>query len=162
MISDTLTLMREITLNALMKYSVDWESKPFEEFNVSSDWTRLNGGYVRCLTSNNLFSTLEIIMPPNTTFDYHTHPDGDEEFYVIEGHVELTILNKTVNVREGEVFKIKAGILHKAFYPYGMRGIITIRKTSVKSESSKKIQAIETLLKLKGETDASPDSSVDG
>lgn len=157
-IRDTLSLLREITINAAMKYGVSWESKPYEEVNIGPDWSRLNGGYARCLTSNRLFSTLEIIYPPNTTMDFHIHPDADEEFYVVEGHVELTILNKTVHVREGEVGKIKAGLLHKAHYPYGIRAIITLRKVFKNDNSQKKTEIIETLLKIKkgDETEVPP------
>jgi len=155
---DTLTTMREITLNALMKFGVEWESRPYEEFNIGPDWTRVNGGYARCLTSNNFYSTIEIVMPPNTSFDLHLHPDADEEFYVMEGHVEITVLKKTINVREGEVFKVKAGLLHKAYYPYGMRGIITLRKVQKTDDEQKKVEIIQTLLKIKKEEADAPSS----
>ena len=162
MTRDTLTLIREITLNALMKFGVEWESRSYEEFDIGPDWTRLNGGYARCLTSNDFYSTLEIVMPPNATFDLHLHPDAEEEFYVMEGHVEITVLKKTINVKAGDVFKVKAGLLHKAYYPYGMRGIITLRKVSKSDNESKKVEIIQTLLKIKGgETEVPPPSTTE-
>jgi uncharacterized RmlC-like cupin family protein len=97
-------------------------------------------------------------MPPNTSFDLHLHPDADEEFYVMEGHVEITVLKKTINVREGEVFKVKAGLLHKAYYPYGMRGIITLRKVQKTDDEQKKVEIIQTLLKIKKEEADAPSS----
>lgn len=154
---DTLTIIRELTLNSLMKFSIDWKSRPYEEYDIGYEWTKVHGGYARCLTSGINYSTIEVIISPNTTYDFHIHPDADEEFYVIEGHVELTVLKTTQNVRAGEVFSVRAGLLHKAFYPYGMRGIITLRKKSLTDERAKKVEVIETLLKKKEEeTEASP------
>lgn len=153
---DTLATLRQLTLNTIMKYGIDWESKPYEEIDISYDWTRMNGGYARCLTANNLYASIEVIMPPNASMDYHIHPDADEEFYVIEGHVELTVLNKTINVREGETHRVKAGLLHKALYPYGMRGIITLRKISSKQIETEKSQLVDIIQKIRGEEDPAP------
>jgi mannose-6-phosphate isomerase-like protein (cupin superfamily) len=132
-----------------MKFGIEWQSKPYEEVDIGPDWVRMNGGYVRCLTANKIYSSLEIIVPPNTNVDFHLHPDADEEFYVIEGHAEITALAKTVHVKEGEIYKIKAGLLHKVYYPYGMRGIVTLRKVFKGSANDRKTQFVENLLKIK-------------
>lgn len=153
---DTLATLRQLTLNTIMKYGIEWESRPYEEIDISHEWTRMKGGFVRCLTSNNLYSSIEVIMPPNATMDFHIHPNADEEFYVIEGHVELTVLNKTIHVREGETYKVKNGLLHKAFYPYGMRGIITLRKISSVQIEKEKSGMIDAIKKIAGEDESSP------
>lgn len=139
-----------------MKYGIDWESRPYEEFDVGSEWRKVEGGFMRCLVSSNSYSALEIILHPNATYDFHLHPDADEEFYVLEGHMEITVLKKVHNIRAGEVFKVRAGILHKTYHPYGMRGIITLRKTLKTDDQKQKVEVIETLLKMKEEERDAP------
>lgn len=149
---DMLTAVREMTVNSLMKLGIEWESKPYEEIDIGSQWNRLNGkGFVRCLSSNLLYSIVEMIMHPETMYDFHVHPDADEEIYVVDGNVELTVIKKESVLNDGDVAKVKSGLLHKMYYPNGAHIIVVYRKVNKEDEIGKRAEVIETLLKMNAE-----------
>jgi mannose-6-phosphate isomerase-like protein (cupin superfamily) len=46
-------------------------------------------------------------------FIWHKHPDTDEVFMVIEGHLQIDLRDKSLNLNKGEMVVIPKGIEHK-------------------------------------------------
>ncbi|GHE06245.1 mannose-6-phosphate isomerase [Defluviimonas sp. 20V17] len=46
-------------------------------------------------------------------FPLHSHPDTDDFFLVLEGEIELDVGDETVVLREGELFVVPAGVIHR-------------------------------------------------
>ena len=55
-------------------------------------------------------------------FYWHVHPDTDEAFLVVEGGLRIEIDNEAVELREGEMFMVPAGALHRTS-PIGPRSV---------------------------------------
>jgi mannose-6-phosphate isomerase-like protein (cupin superfamily) len=45
-------------------------------------------------------------------FVWHAHEDTDEVFIVLEGEMEIGLRDRTVTVREGELFVVPKGVEH--------------------------------------------------
>ena len=50
---------------------------------------------------------------------WHTHDDTDEFFLVLDGELEITLRDRTVVLRRGEVFTVPRGTEHKPVSPGG-------------------------------------------
>ena len=46
-------------------------------------------------------------------FIWHKHPETDEVFLVIEGHLQIELRHKTLNLARGEMVVIPKGVEHK-------------------------------------------------
>ena len=46
-------------------------------------------------------------------FNWHSHPDTDDFFMVLEGEVRIEMRDRHVTVRKGELFVVPAGIEHR-------------------------------------------------
>ena len=46
-------------------------------------------------------------------FVWHSHPETDDFFLVLEGEVEIELRDRTVTLREGELFVVPAGVQHR-------------------------------------------------
>lgn len=46
-------------------------------------------------------------------FVWHDHPDTDEVFVVIKGHLDILFRDGKVSLREGEMFVVPKGVEHK-------------------------------------------------
>lgn len=46
-------------------------------------------------------------------FVWHAHPDTDDFFMVLKGEVDIEMRDRTVTLREGEVFVVPAGVEHR-------------------------------------------------
>ncbi len=47
------------------------------------------------------------------TLDFHTHPDSDEVFFVVDGKMKLEFRGKTVDLNTGEMCVVPKGIEHR-------------------------------------------------
>tara|TARA_B110000008_G_scaffold240900_1_gene248475 strand:+ start:156 stop:515 length:360 start_codon:yes stop_codon:yes gene_type:complete len=48
-------------------------------------------------------------------FTWHSHPETDETFIVIEGKMGIEFENETIELSEGEMLVIPKGVRHKPF-----------------------------------------------
>lgn len=48
-------------------------------------------------------------------FTWHKHDDTDEVFIVLEGQIFIEFENETIEINEGEMIVVPAGIKHKPF-----------------------------------------------
>ena len=48
-------------------------------------------------------------------FTWHKHDDTDEVFIVLEGQIFIEFENETIEINEGEMLVVPAGIKHKPF-----------------------------------------------
>ncbi|GAB5448575.1 cupin domain-containing protein [Gymnodinialimonas sp.] len=46
-------------------------------------------------------------------FVWHSHPDTDDFFMVLKGEIDIEMRERTVTLREGEVFVVPAGVEHR-------------------------------------------------
>ena len=46
-------------------------------------------------------------------FIWHSHKETDETFIVIKGEIEIEFRDGSVNIKEGEMFVVPAGVEHK-------------------------------------------------
>ncbi len=54
-----------------------------------------------------------IVRAKDRTLDFHTHPDSDEVFFIIEGKMKLEFREKTVELNAGEMCVVPKGIEHR-------------------------------------------------
>ena len=47
------------------------------------------------------------------SLDFHTHPDSDEVFFIIDGKMKLEFRDKTVELNTGEMCVVPKGIEHR-------------------------------------------------
>lgn len=48
-------------------------------------------------------------------FVWHSHPDTDEVFVIMDGEVRLDFRDKSVTLRSGEMYVVPKGVEHKPF-----------------------------------------------
>ena len=48
-------------------------------------------------------------------FVWHSHPDTDEAFLVIDGHMRIDFRDGSVDLQSGELYVVPKGIEHKPF-----------------------------------------------
>ncbi|ABD53690.1 cupin domain-containing protein [Jannaschia sp. CCS1] len=46
-------------------------------------------------------------------FVWHSHPNTDDFFMVLKGEIDIEMRDRTVTLREGEVFVVPAGVEHR-------------------------------------------------
>lgn len=46
-------------------------------------------------------------------FTWHSHPDTDDFFLVLKGEIDIQMRNKTVTLKEGEMFIVPKGVEHR-------------------------------------------------
>jgi mannose-6-phosphate isomerase-like protein (cupin superfamily) len=46
-------------------------------------------------------------------FVWHSHPDTDDFFLVLEGELEIELRDRTVQLRKGELFVVPRGVEHR-------------------------------------------------
>jgi len=46
-------------------------------------------------------------------FVWHAHPDTDDLFLVLKGEIDIEMRDRTVTLREGEIFVVPAGVEHR-------------------------------------------------
>jgi len=46
-------------------------------------------------------------------FVWHSHPDTDDFFLVLEGELEIELRDRTVHLRKGELFVVPRGVEHR-------------------------------------------------
>ena len=54
-----------------------------------------------------------LIKAKNRTLDFHTHPDSDEVFFIVEGLMKLEFKDKTVSLKAGEMCVVPRGVEHR-------------------------------------------------
>lgn len=57
-------------------------------------------------------------------FVWHSHPDTDETFIIIEGTLVMNFRNKVERINAGEMIVIPKGVEHKPFSENGYKAIL--------------------------------------
>ena len=53
------------------------------------------------------------IVKDKRDFIWHSHPETDEVFMVIQGELQIDLIDKTLYLKEGEMVVIPSGVEHK-------------------------------------------------
>jgi mannose-6-phosphate isomerase-like protein (cupin superfamily) len=56
---------------------------------------------------------LTMVKVRERTLDFHTHPDSDEAFYIIEGEMEIELRDRQIKLRAGDFFVVPKGVEHR-------------------------------------------------
>jgi len=54
-----------------------------------------------------------LVRVKDRTLDFHTHPDSDEVFLVVEGKMKLEFRNKILELNTGEMCVVPKGVEHR-------------------------------------------------
>lgn len=46
-------------------------------------------------------------------FNWHSHPETDDFFLVVKGELDIELRDRTITLREGELFVVPAGVEHR-------------------------------------------------
>ena len=66
------------------------------------------------------FSILEMVHPPNLSIPLHTHPEGHEAFYVLDGSYTVACESKKFEGVKGSFIFVPQGAIHN--YTVGAKG----------------------------------------
>ena len=55
-------------------------------------------------------------------FHWHSHPDSDEMFLVLQGGLRIELPDRVVDLGEGQAFTVPAGVVHRT-RPLGARSV---------------------------------------
>jgi mannose-6-phosphate isomerase-like protein (cupin superfamily) len=64
------------------------------------------------------------------TFDWHSHADEDELFYVLKGGLRIEMEDRTIELREGEMFIVPKGVRHNPSADQECHVLLIERKTT--------------------------------
>ena len=54
-----------------------------------------------------------LVRVKDRTLDFHTHPDSDEVFLIVDGQMKLEFRDNTVELKAGEMCVVPKGIEHR-------------------------------------------------
>lgn len=54
-----------------------------------------------------------LVKAENRTLDFHTHPDSDEVFFIVEGEMTVEFEDKRIELKAGEMCVVPRGTLHR-------------------------------------------------
>ena len=96
----------------------------FEKINLSDKFRKLPAGdyAVRLVAKMNNYDFK--IVKFKGDFIWHTHPETDETFIILEGTLVMNFRDRKVEVRAGEMIVIPKGVEHKPFSENGYRAIL--------------------------------------
>ena len=57
--------------------------------------------------------TFTLVRVKDRTLDFHTHPDSDEVFFVIDGQMKLEFRDNIVDINAGEMCVVPKGTEHR-------------------------------------------------
>ena len=81
--------------------------------------------FLKSLKDSGYPEPVEVQQPPNGFLDTHTHPFAVQAL-VIDGYIEITILEKTKKYEVGDVFQLSFEQLHTERYgPQGVRYLVS-------------------------------------
>ena len=60
--------------------------------------------------NNHAFTLVRV---KDRTLDFHTHPDSDEVFYIVEGQMQLEFRDKKVTLNTGDLCVVPKGVEHR-------------------------------------------------
>ena len=104
--------------------------------------------------TNDRFTILDVIHPPNLGPALHIHPKGSETFYIIKGDYEFILDSKSIMAKAGDVIFVPKGAPHRfvsgkngghslvisppelEFYFYKVSELLEKGKVSMETESS--------------------------
>jgi mannose-6-phosphate isomerase-like protein (cupin superfamily) len=60
--------------------------------------------------NNHIFT---LVRARDRTLDFHSHPESDEVFYIVEGEMKLEFRTKTVALKTGDMCVVPKGVEHR-------------------------------------------------
>jgi mannose-6-phosphate isomerase-like protein (cupin superfamily) len=96
----------------------------FEKINISEKFTKLPAGdyAVGVIAKMNDYEFK--IVKFKGDFVWHSHPDTDETFIIVEGTLVMNFHDRKVEVQAGEMIVIPKGVEHKPFSQNGYKAIL--------------------------------------
>ena len=95
-----------------------------EKINLSDKFGKLPGGdyAVRLVAKMNNYDFK--IVKFKGDFVWHSHPETDETFIIMDGKLTMNFRDRKVEVDAGEMIVIPKGVEHKPFSKNGYRAIL--------------------------------------
>lgn len=76
-------------------------------------------GHIGELNTNNIIARMNEflfkIVRLQCGYDWHSHPETDEVFFVFGGELSIDLRDKTLVLRKGDMVSIPAGVEHKPY-----------------------------------------------
>lgn len=79
-------------------------------------------------------------------FVWHSHPDTDDFFLVIEGELAIELRDRTVNLKAGELFVVPAGVEHRPAARNGEAKILIIEPAGTPNTGDKTTAATKVAI----------------
>ncbi len=76
----------------------------------------------------------EIVFPSGSGTPLHTHPDGHEISFVVEGTPTLEVEGKATQLKPGDGFHIQPGVVHRGFNESGAPVKLLIVRVNTKGK----------------------------
>jgi len=54
-----------------------------------------------------------LVKAEDRTLDFHTHPDSDEVFFIVDGTMKLEFEDEIIELKAGEMCVVPGGVLHR-------------------------------------------------
>jgi mannose-6-phosphate isomerase-like protein (cupin superfamily) len=84
-----------------------------EVINLKEKAGRINKLYEYQIISRMNNHTFTLVKAEDRTLDFHTHPDSDEVFFIVQGKMKLEFRSKIVELHEGEMIVVPRGVEHR-------------------------------------------------
>lgn len=62
-------------------------------------------------------------------FNWHSHPDTDDFFLVLDGEIEIEMRDGTVHLQAGELYVVPRGVEHRPIAAQGEAELLLIEQT---------------------------------
>ncbi len=77
-----------------------------------------------------------LVRVKDRTLDFHTHPDSDEVFLIVDGKMKLGFKNKTVELKAGEMFVVPRGIEHRPIFTSEVTCLLIEKEETLNPENT--------------------------
>lgn len=105
--------------NNILKLITSWELRDPSTMDVSHEWSSPHKGILWRMVGWQGEDTeaIQAVIEAGTNIDYHAHPDDDELILIVDGRMDLEIVNKSYTLTSGQSISVPRGMLHRAHYP---------------------------------------------
>jgi mannose-6-phosphate isomerase-like protein (cupin superfamily) len=79
-------------------------------------------------------------------FVWHSHPDTDDFFLVLDGELDIELRDRTVTLKPGELFVVPKGVEHRPTARKGEVKLLLIEPTGVPNTGDKTTAAMKVAI----------------
>ncbi len=84
-----------------------------EAINLKEEADKIENLFEYKTIANMNGHSFTLIKANNRTLDFHTHPDSDEVFFIVEGEMKLEFTDKIIEIKAGEMCVVPKGVKHR-------------------------------------------------